>query len=197
MGGDAILHHPGNSTRFDYINKACWAWYDIRTWSATNDVFKVGAYNYRRRCLSKKFCIMRQFWPFRIDGLILFLPCDKQRTSSTIVERYFHLTMRHSSRMVYWKRAAVSQSNLHSFRVSGSGSASRPCRLGSITPTWRPGTLWRSFYWNGTYYRQILGHVILPFSLCVFPFQIDFLFLSISTFCSFCQINFVVIKMSA
>jgi len=96
MGGDAILHHPGNSTRFDYINKACWAWYDIRTWSATNDVFKVGAYNYRRRCLSKKFCIMRQFWPFRIDGLILFLPCDKQRTSSTIVERYFHLTIQHS-----------------------------------------------------------------------------------------------------
>jgi len=96
MGGDAILHHPGNSTRVEYINKACWAWYDIRTWSATNDVFKVGACNYCRRCLSKKFCVMRQFWPFRVDSLILFLPCNKQRTSSTIVERYFHLTMRHS-----------------------------------------------------------------------------------------------------
>ena len=96
MGGDAIFHHQGNSTHVDYINKACWAWYDIRTWSATNDVFKVGACNYRRRCLSKKFSIMKQFWPFRVDRLILFLHCDKQRISSTIVERYFHLTMWHS-----------------------------------------------------------------------------------------------------
>jgi len=70
MGGDAILHHPGNSTHVDYTNKACWTWYDIRTWSATNDVYKVRACNYRRRCLSNRFCVMRQFWPFRVDSLI-------------------------------------------------------------------------------------------------------------------------------
>jgi len=73
MGGDAILHHPGNSTRVDYINEACWAWHSIRTWSAANVFFKVGACNHCRQCLPKKFCVMRQFWPFRVDGLTLFL----------------------------------------------------------------------------------------------------------------------------
>ena len=170
MGGDAILHHPGNSTCVDYINKACWTWYDIRTWSATNEVYKVGACNYRCWCLSNKFCVMRQFSPFRVDSLIFISALQQEEDifdySGALLQpdnATFHLVWFTGREQRYHNRIYIR----FEYPAPDLLCAHVACDRSRYLETWNFLTV---VYWNGTYYRQILGHVMLSFSLCCVSF---------------------------
>ena len=96
----------------------------------------------------------------RVDNLTLFLPCLKQKTFLTIVELYFHLTMRRSVWYGFLEETSGTTMNFISGSDISSGSTSWLCRLVPLATTGGSGTIWGSVHGNWADYCEVMGQLI-------------------------------------
>jgi len=98
MGGDAILHHPGNSTRVNYISRA------FRASRHSKFYIDEASLNYEAIFLPSQLnaeevfrddTILALIRHGQVDDLTLFLHYAKQKTFFMIVELYLHPTAQH------------------------------------------------------------------------------------------------------